>query len=334
LLPLRKPFDTCGIRSGQTHFYAIDMEKNYALSGDPMDTIGVLNVDLASIHNTMHFGHTVKGLNFSSLIGKNRHGYAAGLLSIMEALAAESKGPFQIEFVFNIINNRGRFHIVQYKSMPDLSSEPVEIPADERHVFLTTDRVQGHGVIGDLQHAIVISPFNYSSKMHAEVVHKLGQMNEAMKGRGEKYVLVVPGRVGTMDQEWGINVDFPVISQAAVVVEYGYDIHGGPEIPRTRQEMTGGMYGSHFLYQMLGGAAEDVRIRELRMRGSQGTHFITNLITAGTIYLHIDPTKNMLDTTWFFTPPAGDESSAIFMKQFDSPPICYADVGKKVCVIK
>ena len=333
VLSVRKPSDTSGIRAGQTLFYALGMESNETLSGDPMETMKKLNVSFAGSH-AVHFGSSPRGLNFGGLIGRDDFGYASGLRSITEALAAESSSPFQIEFIFNIVNGKGAFHIVQYKKMRDIASEPVEIPEGGKDVLLSTDRVQGHGVVPGLRHAIVISPFTYSKEKHNEATSALRELNERMKAKGEKYVLVCPGRVGTNNPDWGINVEFQDISQAAVVVEYGYDISGSPYIPSTRQEMTGGIYGSHFLYQMLGGAAEDARIRELRMRGSQGTHFITNLITAGTIYLHIDPTSNKLDAKWFFSPPEGQENAPIYLKRFDSPVACYADLAKRVCVIK
>jgi len=331
VLTIRNPEKPSGISRGQTFFYAIDMGKNEVLEGRDMETMIQLHIRHASSDIIRHFG-TDRRVDFDSLLADDRLGYASGLRQIVEEIATKL-GPSQIEFTFNVLDGEGVFHVVQCKRMPKLDSKALVIPDDGKEIMLSTDHVQGHGIIEGIRSTIVITPFNYRKADHAEVKGRLRQLNQEMKERGERYILVCPGRVGTTNLEWGINVGFSDISAAGVIVEYGYDISGRPDIVVTEQEMTGGICGSHFLYSILGNAAADERVRQLRMLGSQGTHFITNLITTGAIYLHVDPSTSIFDP-WFFEPPEGRESSPIYAKTFEDPVTAYADLFNKRCLIK
>jgi len=334
MLTIRNPTSPSSICRGQTFFYAIDMEKNNGLKGVEMEKMEMLNVRHAGPH-VNYFGSS-GGVDFDKLLSPDDPlglGYASGLRSIMEQIAARS-GNFQIEFTFNVFDGIGVFHVVQYKMMGGIDNTPIVIPDDGKKTYVSTDHVQGHGVIKGIRHVIAISPFNYRKEQHDDVRKELKELNEGMKERGERYVLVCPGRLGTSNRDWGINVEFSDISNAAAIVEFGYDISGSHAIEMSREEMTGGHFGSHFLYQILGGATEAEKVRRLRSMGSQGTHFMTNLITKGIIYLHVDPLSARLDP-WFFEPPEGKEDAPIYVKTFQQAVTIYADLsGKKRCVIK
>jgi len=332
VLSIEKPLDTRTLRKQQRFFYAIDMKSNEMLEGRDMETMSILSIRFAGPGAAYFSSNSLKGIDFGPLIGSDGFGYASGLRAIMEAVRAEERC-FQIEFTFNIMDGNGMYHLVQYKRLPDLLSMKVDIPNDGKLEYVSTNRVQGHGVKGGLTHAVVISPWNYCREMHDEVRARLKQINDEMFRKGQKYVLVCPGRIGTSNKDWGIDVDFAHVSQAAVMVEYGFDIAGSPDIVLSRDEMTGGMHGSHFLYQTSGAAQEDEKIRELRRLGSQGTHFCTNLRTAGVFYLHIDPMNSGFNP-WFFAPPDDMPNAPIYLKKFENPVTAYADLLARRCVIK
>jgi len=335
MLTIRNPEIPSKICSGQKFFYAIDMDKSNGLKGVEMEKMEMLNVRHAGPH-VNYFGSS-GGVDFDKLLSPDDPlglGYASGLRSIMEQIAARS-GNFQIEFTFNVFDGKGVVHVVQYKVMPGIDTTPIEIPIDGKREFVSTDHVQGHGIIKGIRHAIAISPFNYRKENHDDVREKLKGLNQGMKERGERYILVCPGRLGTSNRDWGMSVEFSDISNAAAIVEFGYDISGSHAIEMSREEMTGGHFGSHFLWQILGGASESDKVRRLRMLGSQGTHFITNLITKGIIYLHVDPLNARLDP-WFFEPPQGQPENPVYQKTFDQPVTVYAELSgkQKRCVIK
>lgn len=342
IMSVMNPVDTKCIKNGQRFFFAIDMRRNDSLVGKERETMSTLNISLANTGLISPFGITTGGINFGKLVGGNERGYMDGLQRVMRVLREEGSKCFQIEYTFNVFENRGVFHIVQYKRLPDMLSRSIDIPDGD--AFLRSDRVQGHGTIHDLKRAIIISPFHQdydkdNLDQRTSIIRKLAELNQRMRNDNERYVLVVPGRLGSTNREWGLDVDFQDISQTAMIVEYGYDSSGSPTIEVTDQEKTGGIFGSHFLYAALGGMGEDDRIREMRRLGSQGTHFNTNLLTAGIVYVHVDPVeaadekkKNMQFSDWFFDVPVGTELP-IFVREFEHPVTAHADLKTGRCAL-
>jgi hypothetical protein len=306
------------------------MSQNEKLSGAEMETMTQLGMTWAGAH-VQHFGSSSE-VNFDKLIDSNAFGYAEGLRRMKELLSTIAPH-FQTEFTFNIIDGVGVFHPVQFKLLRAMSFDSFTIPADGKQVMMATDRVKGHGILENLQHIVVVSPFTYRPENQSEVRQRLNQINREMIADGNRYILLVPGRLGSINKEWGIHVDFPDISGVGVIVEYGYDIHGADSVPMTKDEYTGGHFGSHFLWQILGGAEEAEKVRALRMEGSQGTHFITNLMTTGAFYLHIDPNTGTVDPL-FFSPPEGSENEMVFIRHLPTPLTAYANLHEERCVIK
>ncbi len=94
--------------------------------------------------------------------------------------------------------------------------------------------------------------------------------------------------------------------------------------------MTGGIYGSHFLYMIHGGHDEQQRRLQTRMYGTQGTHFLTNLVSNNIIYGFIAPTTDHIDP-WFFAGSNDDE--AVYVLAFPNPVTIYADSINQRCII-
>jgi len=66
------------------------------------------------------------------------------------------------------------------------------------------------------------------------------------------------------------------------------------------------------------------------MYGTQGTHFLTNLVSNNTIYGFIAPTTDHIDP-WFFSVPSNDD--AIYVLTFPKPVKIYADSINQQCII-
>jgi len=66
------------------------------------------------------------------------------------------------------------------------------------------------------------------------------------------------------------------------------------------------------------------------MYGTQGTHFLTNLVSNNIIYGYIAPTQDKIDP-WFFTPQ--DKNDALYMLTFPKAVTIYADSINQQCVI-
>ena len=319
------------LMGNQRFFFALKLSRDLALSDDELSTMAQLNMKLADPRLRQVFTDDKARVNFDRLVMDDLYGYRSGLDAIIEQLH-KMGGHFQIEFTWNLVNGRGVFHIVQYKRLRAADSRPVEVPPRDDRALIATDQFQGHGVHDALEHAVVINPFAYSEDQHDQVLDQLDRFNKELGAQHKRYILVCPGRLGSKNRSWGFNVEFPSICHAAVVVEYGYDTKGSASIEVTRDELTGGIYGSHFLYQVLGGAHQAEKARRARMFGSQGTHFLTNLYTKGVHYLFVNPAEHHL-SPWFFSPPEGQKQEPVYVKTFDEPVAAYADIFGHRCLV-
>ncbi len=320
---------------GQQYFYALDMTRNRELKGRELETMAKLHVRFASFHKIKLLGIRRNVITIEELVQKGHFGFKSGLEGIMEAVSAHIASHFQIEFVFNLDFGKkphedGVFHVVQLTRLPEMAFETIRMPEESLFRYLTSGSLQGHGIRRGVKHAVVVSPFLYSREQHDEVLARLGSINRDMRERGEAYLLIVPGRLGSRNREWGICAQYRDVDGAVAIFEYGVDIAGRIEPLPEKDSMTGGIYGSHFLYMIGGGYDEHQRRLQARMYGTQGTHFLTNLMSNNVIYGYLNPGVDTLDA-WFFSPPAG--AGPIYVLTFTDPVAVYADSVSQCCVV-
>lgn len=142
--------------------------------------------------------------------------------------------------------------------------------------------------------------------------------------------MIVPGRLGSRNQDWGIFVEYKDVDQAAAIFEYGVDVAGRSEPLPEEESLTGGVYGSHFLYMIQGGFNEDQKRLQTRMYGTQGTHFLTNLAGNNIIYGYIMPMQDTFDP-WLFS--CSQPDSVLGVLSFPGPVTVYADCLKQRCEV-
>jgi hypothetical protein len=331
------PLDLLKIGAGQQYFYALDMTRNRDLRGEELETMRKLHVRFANFHKIRLLGIQNNLITIEELIQKDHFGFKTALAEIMQAIVDRISAHFQIEFVFNLDFSRkegrqGTFHIVQLTELPELRFEALPAPRHVRHTYLSITNAQGHGVKRDIRFAVVVSPFLYTKDMQAAVRNRVVEVNREMKSQGEKYILLVPGRLGSKNPDWGIFVEFRDVDQAAAIFEYGVDVAGRSEpLPEeSRLAGGGGIYGSHFLYMIQGGYDEDQKRLQTRMYGTQGTHFLTNLMSNNIIYGYVTPQLDTFDP-WLFSGPHPE--SALSVLAFPRPVTVYADSLKQRCQV-
>ncbi len=335
MITIRNPLPLDQLEDNQSAFYAIDMSKNDMLSGQELETMKKLHVRFSYRPYTMLLGEQKNTVTLENLIQNDRFGFKSGLCEILDTISEKISSHYQIEFVFNINKNDdgtlcGRFHVVQLTQLPVLKFETISLPENFQHQYLSISNLQGHGIKTGIKHAVVVSPFIYSIQEHDEVRKKLHSINREMQKNNESYFLIVPGRLGSSNRNWGIQVEYRDVDGAVALFEYGVDISGRAEPQKESDGQTGGVYGSHFLYMIQGGYDEEQKRIQTRMYGTQGTHFLTNLMGNNVIYGFISPIEDFIDP-WFFTPESGNE--AIYIMTFPQPVSIYADSIHQQCVI-
>jgi len=329
------PLKLMQIGAGQQYFYALDMTKNKTLQGEELETMARLHVRFANFHKIKLLGLQNQVITIEELVQNDHFGFKSGLEAIMETISSQITSHFQIEFVFNIDFQKkpyqdGLFHVVQLTPLPEIAYESVSLPERPKHTYLSIKSLQGHGTKRGLRHVVVVSPFVYCRDMQDQVRARLAEINGEMKRSKQRYIIVIPGRLGCRNPDWGIGVDYREVDQAAAIFEYGVDISGRSEPLPEKDSLTGGIYGSHFLYMIQGGYDEDQKRLRARMYGSQGTHFLTNIMSNDVFYGYIAPTQDQLDP-WFFSPPDG--MTAVYVLTFPQPVAIYADSLNQRCLV-
>ena len=297
--------------------------------------MSTLHVRFANFHKIKLLGFRGNFITIEELVQKDHFGFKSGLESIMETIASQVASRFQVEFVFNIDFAKkpyrdGVFHVVQLTLLPEMSCEAIEPLPEGTHTYLSTETVQGHGIKRGIKHAVVVSPFSYTKEQHDEVRRKLREINRRMGTAQAPYLAILPGRIGSTNRDWGINVDYSDVDQAAALFEYGVDVAGRAELLPDRDSKTGGIYGSHFLYMIQGGHSEEQKRLETRMYGTQGTHFLTNIMSNNVFYGFLAPQSDHLDP-WFFSSPTPNEP--IYVLTFPSAVTIYADSVNQRCAV-
>ncbi len=332
---IRKPLPIQLLSEGQAFFYAIDMSKNSGLRGEELETMKKLNIRFASHFNQKILGINKNRITLEPLIKDDLYAFKTNLLKIMETISSRISSHYQIEFVFNIEKNQpsntpGIFHVVQLTELPKLDFEKIKIPENVQHTYLSIKSLQGHGIKQGIKSALVVSPFIYSREMHDEVLTTIAAVNREMKQRNDNYIIIVPGRLGSKNRDWGIQLEYSDLNNAVAIFEYGVDVEARAEPIKEKDNLTGGIYGSHFLYMIQGGHDEEQKRLKTRMYGTQGTHFLTNLMGNNIIYGYIAPAKDTIDP-WFFAPPDGEQ--AVYVLPFPKPATVYADSANQQCVV-
>ncbi len=329
------PIELLRMGRGQQFFYALDLTKNMELKGEELETMKKLHVRFANYHKIKLLGIQNNLITIEELVQNNLFGFKSGLVEIMDIISTKISSHFQIEFVFNIDFNEadredGFFHIVQLTLLPVLKFESIVFPEKPRHTYLSINNLQGHGVKRNIRYAVVVSPFTYAKEMHDRVKERMSAINREMQNENEPYIMIVPGRLGSTNRDWGIYVDFKDIDGAAAIFEYGVDVAGRAEPLSEERDLTGGIYGSHFLYMIQGGHDEEKKRIQTRMYGTQGTHFLTNLMSNNIIYGYIAPMQDMIDP-WFFSGATADDLVSVLT--FPEQASLYADTVNQHCVV-
>ncbi len=309
------------LHDSQVQFYAIDMDrKNFNLLQEG-ENAGLSRLDikiaeqqgtlkhLASVYDhgneRMEPGISGAGprvINFANILKFNYIPLAKSIEVCLDVMKEAMGSPVEIEFAVDLnkgINNNPTFYLLQIKplieSNQDFSVDPETM--DKSKVLLQAERSMGNGRIDNISDVIYVDKNHFDKMKTREMAAEIDKINSEMMAQNRKYILIGPGRWGTIDRFIGIPVAWPQICNAKVIVEISME--GFP------------------------------------LDASLGSHFFHNVTSMNVGYLSVQHVSSIDFIHWekLDQLPAVKESAFFRHVRFDKPLTVLMDGKKRISMI-
>lgn len=188
--------------------------------------------------------------------------------------------PVEIEFAMTFDPHRLGFLQVRPMVLPAGELQVTREDLGRANVVIASENVLGNGSLEGIEDVVYVVPERFNLKDTRQIADELEKMNQRLLDENRPYLLIVFGRLGTLDPWLGIPVTWGQVCGAKVVVE---------------------------------ATQENVRV-EL----SQGSHYFHNIINLGVFYFNM-PFSNpyRIDWDWLENQPVIQEG--IFTRQVRLP---------------
>jgi pyruvate,water dikinase len=188
-------------------------------------------------------------LTFNNLINRTA---LVNIIGEMLSKLEEAWGqPVDIEFTAYVDgDNNVKVNLLQCRSLrvPTLAGSKVVVPEklSKEQVLFRSNRAINAGMVNDIGYIIYVDPKKYAQLAKIEVKRSLGQvigkLNNHLRNKGRKIMIMGPGRWGSNNIELGVNVGYADIDGTAVLVEVAREEAGHtPEVS----------YGTHFFQDLV-----------------------------------------------------------------------------------
>ena len=282
------------LRETQTSFYALAMDGRRPMTAVEDERIVSFDLRTAEEDGTLHWvASTYSAENDALYDGMSREGTRVvtfapilrhRLLPLAEALdelcRAGARGigtPVEIEFAADLSGESKTLGVLQMRPLV-LSREMDELnladtPADR--LLCRSDQVLGHGVIRDLRDVVVVGRDTFVRARSHEAAREVAKINARLLDERRDYLLIGPGRWGSLDPLLGIPVRWDQICGARAIVEAGF--------------------------------------RDLAIDPSQGSHFFQNLTAFQVGYFSVNSRvrDSFVDWDWLAAQPAVHETPLV-----------------------
>lgn len=267
------------VKNAQRHFFALSCDTaNFELNGDESAQLAKMRVSaellegdlemLSSVwdHDNKEFlsGKYLKGprvITYRNLLHYKTFPLSDVLQDFLrlgrEVLGCEA----EIEFAFDVdTSGTGHFSLLQIRPISVnklLYSEPLEGYQKRRgELILYSSYALGSDIHDSLDSIVFLHPRYFNIVQTQNMAMEIEQINAEFRARGEKYILIGPGRWGSSDRFLGIPVAWSQITQAAVIVE--------------------------------------IVLPNMSIEASHGSHFFHNLFSMGVAYLTVQEEKDFI----------------------------------------
>ncbi|MBN1538736.1 MAG: histidine kinase [Candidatus Thermoplasmatota archaeon] len=227
------------LKNSQDHFFSLDLGRGqgYDLRNGEDVTLESLPIAEAENDGTLDFlastyvpddnrlrdgvGHQgPRVISFAGILKYEKVPLVDIIRTILDMGQKGMGRPVEIEFAGTIDDNgRARFSIVQIRPLVTLKekSQVLIAEGEKDDALIYTDRALGNGILERIFDVVFVEPGNFDKTMTVETASLIEQANASLEGR--PYILIGPGRWGTMDRFLGIPVQWDQISGARVMVE-------------------------------------------------------------------------------------------------------------------
>lgn len=281
------------LRACQKGFYAVDLSAGEReLTGSDLDTLSVMEVHEADDHGTLgdlastwvaedqtlYEGTAREGrrvLTFHRLLRGEIFPLPSILSRLLKVVSEGFGRAVELEFALTIDRfegkRRGSFHLLQARPMGTVSRESLgDLPDVEDHrLVLRSNHAMGHRHIVDVRHVLFVDPTNFNKNIAFEAAREIATLNDVLVEKGEPYILLTPGRLGTRNAALGVPLTFPQVGGAAALVE--------------------------------------LSTLDFAVEPSQGTHFFHNMVSRGMPFLSVETaTGDILNRGWLDAQPMSE----------------------------
>jgi DNA-binding NarL/FixJ family response regulator len=265
---------TIAIRDTQKFFYALNLDiEQVKLSVDDGANLQKLKIKIAEedksishIASTYDYQDNVlrdgvnyegkKIITFANILKYNSFPLAEILDILLKIGTKEMNSPVEIEFAVNLNVKKGEPSIFNFLQIRPIVEDQDIIDIDfskdvKKDYLIYSETALGNGVFKDVYDLIYVKTESFNAVNNPDIAIVIDKLNSKFIKDNRNYVLVGPGRWGSVDHWLGIPVKWSQISQARVIVESG--------------------------------------LKDYKIDPSQGTHFFQNLTSFGVGYFTINP---------------------------------------------
>jgi hypothetical protein len=238
-----------------------------------------------ALTNRLSIGTGIKGpraLTFAPLLVLKQLPFNDLIKSFLSICENAFGAPVEIEFAMTFKPHR--FGLVQVRAMAvptDVVHVSEQALSDET-VLAASENVLGNGTVENIQDVVYIKPEGFELKHTKSIVPELEGINSRLLDEGVPYLLIVFGRLGTIDPWLGIPVAWGQVCGAKVIVETNLD--------------------------------------NVRVELSQGSHYFHNMINLGVKYFSIPYNRrHRIDWEWLGEQSAVDETQFVRHVRLSTP---------------
>ena len=231
------------INSSQNSFFALEINENKnPIKDGESKNLKEFNLDIAEEDNQLNYIASVitdndnivrdslkyngiRILTFAPILKFNYFPLSKILQKISKAGSRLVGAPIEIEFAINLNESENVFSLLQIKPMPvESSNDKLNLNqiTELNNEFCFSKQTLGNGIQSNISHIIYINIDDFKREKTKEISEIIGKFNKKL-GSKNSYVLMGPGRWGSLDPWLGIPIDWEQITNAKSIIEIGID---------------------------------------------------------------------------------------------------------------